>query len=112
MSRWGEPKEVPFKPTPADEDAFTQWVIEQARELAPGSVDEAVDHVLDNAINARANQWVAQLNSEFVRHTGKLQYRYRKADADVTGTKGKHSPDTHRVVEKGHGVCLPCPSAH
>jgi hypothetical protein len=99
MSRWGEPKEVPFKPTPADEDAFTQWVIEQARELAPGSVDEAVDHVLDNAINARANQWVAQLNSEFVRHTGKLQYRYRKADADVTGTKGKHSPDTHRVVE-------------
>jgi len=99
MAGRGEPGEISFKPTPVDTAAFTEWVIQQARELAPGAVDEATDKVLDNAINARANQWVAQLNSEFVRHTGILQYRYRKADAAVTGTKGQHSPDTHRVVE-------------
>jgi hypothetical protein len=95
----GEPREIPFEPTPVDEAGFTAWVIEQAGQLVPNAVDEALGHALDNAINARADQWVAQLNSEFARHTGRLRYGFGHADATVAGERSLQSPDTHRVVE-------------
>jgi hypothetical protein len=59
-----EPEAIPFEPTPVNEEGFTKWVIDQASELVPGAVDEVLGHALDNAINARVDQWVARLNIE------------------------------------------------
>src|SRR5271163_4775926 len=59
------PAAVPFTPAPVDRAAATAWVTEQARQLAPGAVDEALGYALDNLINAQADQWVAQVQSEF-----------------------------------------------
>ena len=94
-----EPEAIPFEPTPVDEEGFTKWVIDQASELVPGAVDEVLGHALDNAINARVDQWVARLNSEFAKHVAGLRYRLGYADSTVIHEMRLQAPDTHRIIE-------------
>ena len=94
-----EPKAIPFEPTPVNEDEYRAWVIKQASELVPGAVDEVLGYALDNVINARADQWAAQVYSEFAQHVARLEYRRDYADSAVTQETRLQPPDTHRVIE-------------
>jgi hypothetical protein len=89
----------PFTPTRVDRAAATAWVTEQANQLAPGAVDEALGHALDNIINAQADQWVAQVNSEFAQYEGELRFQRDRADSDVAYQARLQPPDTHRAIE-------------
>jgi hypothetical protein len=93
------PAGAPFTPTPVDEPAATAWVIEKADSLVPGAVDESLGHALDNAINARADQWIALVHSEFAQHLAGLQYLRDHADSAVAQEIRLQPPDTHRVIE-------------
>jgi hypothetical protein len=93
------PAPAPFTPTPVDEAAATAWVIEKADSLVPGAVDESLGHALDNAINARADQWIALVHSEFAQHLAGLQYLRDHADSAVAQEIRLQPPDTHRVIE-------------
>ena len=93
------PAAVPFTPTPVDEAAATAWVVEKADSLVPGAIDEALGHALDNAINARADQWIALVHSEFAQHLAGLQYMRDNADSAVAQEIRLQPPDTHRVIE-------------
>jgi hypothetical protein len=93
------PEPVPFTPSPVNAAEATAWVIEQASELVPGAVDEVLGHALDNAINARADQWIAQVHSEFAQHSVGLGFRHGHADSTVTQEMRLQPPDIHRVIE-------------
>ncbi len=93
------PEPAPFRPTPVDEAAATRWVIDQAATLVPAAVDEALGYVLDNAINAKTDQWIAQVNSEFAQHLAGLKFDMNHADGTVAQEMSLQSPDTHRVIE-------------
>lgn len=93
-----EPLYAPFEPTPVDAAAETTWVVELASALVP-AVDEALAKPLDNVINARADQWIAQVLSEFERYLAKMKYALGRAEANVTQETQLQPPDTHRVVE-------------
>ena len=93
------PKLAPFTPTPVNRDEEIASVISQASQLAPGAVDEALGHALDNHINARADQWTAQVHSEFAQYAGGLKYKRDHADSEVIYQTRLQSPDTHRVIE-------------
>jgi heme/copper-type cytochrome/quinol oxidase subunit 4 len=94
-----QPAPVPFTPTPVDEAAATAWVTDKADSLVPGAVDEALGHALDNAINARADQWIALVHSEFAQHIAGLRYMRDHADSAVAQEIRLQPPDTHRVIE-------------
>ncbi len=93
------PAPVPFTPTPVDEAGANAWVIEKADSLVPGAVDEALGHALDNAINARADQWIALVHSEFAQHLAGLKFMRDHADSAVAQEIRLQPPDTHRVIE-------------
>jgi len=95
----GQRELPPFTPTPVDRDAETAWVVQQANQLAPGAVDEALGHALDNTINARADQWVAQVHSEFAQYIGMVKYHRDRANSVVIYNTQLQTPDTHRAVE-------------
>lgn len=65
----------------------------------PAAVDEALGHVLDNMINARTDQWIAQVNSEYAQHLAGLKFDMNHADSTVAQERSLQSPDTHRVIE-------------
>jgi hypothetical protein len=77
---------------------MTAWVVQQANEMVP-AVDEALGKPLDNQINAKADQWIAQVHSEYARHCKDVRYAYHQAVANVTQETALQPPDTHRVVE-------------
>jgi hypothetical protein len=93
------PKAVPFKPTPVNEAEYREWVLQQARELVPGAVDEVLGYALDNAINARADQWAAQVYSEFAQYLGRLKFLRNRADSTVVQERQLQPPDSHRFIE-------------
>jgi hypothetical protein len=75
------------------------WVTEQANQLAPGAVDEALGHALDNNINAQTDQWVAQVHSEFAQYAGELKFKRDLANSEIAYQTRLQAPDTHRAVE-------------
>jgi hypothetical protein len=89
----------PFKPTPVNEAEYREWVIRQAGDLVPGAVDEVLGYALDNSINARADQWAAQVYSEFAQYLGKLKFLRNRADSTVAQETRLQSPDSHRFIE-------------
>jgi heme/copper-type cytochrome/quinol oxidase subunit 4 len=93
------PTPTPFTPTPVDEAAATAWVVEKAGSLVPEAVDEALGHALDNSINARTDQWIALVHSEFAKHLAELQYQRNHADSAVVQEIRLQPPDTHRAIE-------------
>jgi hypothetical protein len=93
------PRPVRFNPTPVDKAAAIKQITEQAAGLVPGAVDEALPYTLDNQINARTDQWIAQVHSEFAQHRTGLDYLHKRAGASVGQETQRQPPDTHRVIE-------------
>lgn len=93
------PRPMPFTPTPVDKAAAIKQITEQAAGLVPGAVDEALPYTLDNQINARTDQWIAQVHSEFAQHMTWLDYMHDRAGANVEQEARQQPPDTHRVIE-------------
>jgi hypothetical protein len=93
------PRPIPFTPTPVEKAAAIRQVTDEAAGLVPGAVDEALPYTLDNQINARTDQWIAHVHSEFAQYRTWLDYLRNRADANVAQQTQRQAPDTHRVIE-------------
>lgn len=94
---WSGPP--PFRPTPVDKEAQRRWVVREIDELPPGSVDEAHDRVLDDPIDRRASQWVAQVHREFADYLGRLRQMRGRAEGVVLHRRHLRAAHDHRVAE-------------
>lgn len=59
-----EPRIEPFAPPAVNEQIAQQEIEKLVVGLAPGGVDEATGHSLDNLINAWADQWIAEVTAQ------------------------------------------------
>jgi len=95
----GEPSLPPFTPTPVDKDAQRRWVVTHIDELPPYAIDEAHSHLLDAAIDDKADQWIAQLNREFADYVGWLRQLRGRLHATVVHRQHIQQSHDQRVAE-------------
>jgi hypothetical protein len=93
------PSPDPFRPTPVNEAEITARITELANGLLPGAVDEAIGHALDNLINARVDQWCAQVEAEYAEYRGRVRFRQRQALATVEQETILRKRAERRLVE-------------
>ena len=67
-----EPRIKPFTPTTVDEAGARGEIEQLVSGLAPGGVDEATGHSLDNLINAWADQWIADVTAQHAWYVARI----------------------------------------
>lgn len=71
----------PFAPAAVNDEAARRKIDELVSGLAPGAVDEATGHSLDNMINAWADQWVTDVCAQHAWYVARASLRQELSDA-------------------------------
>lgn len=75
------PEIEPFAPAAVNDEAARRKIDELVSGLAPGAVDEATGHSLDNMINAWADQWVTDVCAQHAWYVARASLRQDLSDA-------------------------------
>ncbi|MGW0483506.1 hypothetical protein [Nonomuraea sp. NPDC003214] len=104
MARWrprraGAPEPGPFVPPDVDEEAARAEITSLVEGLAPGGVDEATGHSLDNLVNAMSARWEQEVQAEYAAYCAEATTRLGVADAAVAGSRPAEEDARERLAD-------------
>jgi len=96
---YGEPRLLPFEPTPVDQQQARKEVERAVAGLVPHGTDEATGHAPANLINSMADQWVDDIEAEYSRYLTKVSNAVGQAKAAEAELGRLHGHDLERLAE-------------
>ncbi|WP_188191200.1 hypothetical protein [Nonomuraea sp. SYSU D8015] len=97
LRRAPEPRR--FVPSDVDEAAALSEITRLVEELAPGGVDEATGHPLDNLINSTAARWEQEVQAEYAAYHAEATALVGVADAAVAECRLAEADDRERLAD-------------
>ncbi len=92
-------KAIEFTPSRIDRESAHREIRGHAGRLAPEAVDEATGHVLDPWIDARAEQWLAEVEDEHGSYRVRAESKAGKAKADLSKLDRQRGQAERRLGE-------------
>ncbi|WP_345561129.1 hypothetical protein [Nonomuraea rosea] len=92
-----EPKR--FIPSEVDEDAGLAEITRLVEGLAPGGVDEATGHSLDNLINSTSARWEQEVQAEYARYCAEAATFIGVTDAAVAECRLAEADSRERLAD-------------
>jgi hypothetical protein len=88
-----------FVPSSVDEEAAVSEITRLVEGLAPGGVDEATGHSLDNLINSTSARWEQEVQAEYAAYSARLTALVGVAGAAVAECAPAEEGDRERLAD-------------